>query len=221
MRDPRRIPELCELLQRAWELNPELRLGQLVVNAISPTQPCPEVFYAEESRTRRGLERFLREGAEAPELPSHQGVAIRWDIVEEPEPTTVTLNGAREGIFEVGPSFCQVLEVKFGGEYREGSLGNPDADAMVRHLAVLLVRTQPDVVLLDLSALRYTWGNRLLSLFELIDRFDTDHPLGVTVLGGPDSAPALRSLGLTTHEDSAAALDDAMRQAVRRAVDIG
>ena len=222
MRDPARIPELCRLLQRAWERVPDQRLGQLVVNAIAPSAPCRELFHAEESRTRRGLERLVQEGLADPELPSHHEATIRWEPLGEPAPTTVTLEGARLGSFDVDIYFCQVLEVRFGGEYREGSRGNPDADAMVRWLAVLLARTGPDVVLLDLSALRYTWGDGLIRVFELIGRLDTDQPLGVTVLGGPASAPALSSLGVrVVHTDPAAALDDAMRQAVRRSFDIG
>jgi hypothetical protein len=47
MRDPARIPEMCRLLQRAWERVPDLRLGQLVIDAIGPTEPCREMFYAE------------------------------------------------------------------------------------------------------------------------------------------------------------------------------
>jgi hypothetical protein len=221
MRDPARIPDLCRLLQRAWERSPDQRLGQLVVNAIAPQSPCPAVFYAEDSRVRRGLERLARDGAAEPELPSHREAVIGWEQVGEPPPATVILTNTRLGTFEVGIYLCQVLEVAFGGEYRSGSLGNPDADAMMRHLAVLIVRTQPDVVLLDLSSLRYAWGDRLLGVFELIQRSDPDHPLGVTVLGGPDSAPALRSLGLTVHTDAPRALDDAMRQAVARSRDIG
>jgi hypothetical protein len=221
MRDPARIPEMCRLLQRAWERVPDQRLGQLVVNAIAPATPASEVFYSEEGRTRRGLERLAREGMADPELPPHHEATIDWKPVGEPTATTVTLEGARLGSFSVEHYFCQVLEVRFGGEYREGSLGKPDADAMVRHLAVLLARTEPDVVLLDLSALRYTWGDGLLRVFELLGRFDADQPLGVTVLGGPASTAALRSLGATVHEDPAAALDDAKHQAVRRSFDIG
>jgi len=222
MRDPGRIPELCRLLQRAWERVPDQRLGQLVVNAIAPSAPCQEVFYAEESRVRRGLERLAQQGLADPELPSHVEAAIRWEALGEPTPTTVTLEGARLGSFDVDSYFCRVLEVRFGGEYRHGSLGNPDADAMVSWLAELLARAEPDVVLLDLSALRYTWGDGLLRVFEQIGRFDADQPLGVTVLGGPASAPALSSLGvLVVHTEPAKALDDAKRQAVRRSFDIG
>ncbi len=221
MRDPARIPEMCRLLQRAWERAPDLRLGQLVVNAIAPASPCAEVFYAEESRTRRGLERLVRAGAAEPELPSHREAAIDWESVGEPAATTVTFEGARVGSFSVDMWFCQVLEARLGGEYREGSLGNPDADAMVHWIAGLLVRTTPDVVLLDLSALRYTWGDGLLRVFEVLGRFDGDHPLGVTVLGGEASTPALRSLGLVVHTEPAAALDDARKQALQRSIDIG
>jgi hypothetical protein len=221
MRDPARIPEMCRLLQRAWERVPDQRLGQLVVNAVGPADPCREVFYCEESRTRRGLERLAAEGMAEPVPPSHREATVGWKELGEPASTTVTFEDARMGTFEVDAFFCQVLEARFGGEYREGSLGKPDADAMVRWLAVLLARTEPDVVLLDLSALRYTWGDGLLRLFELLSRFDSDEPLGVAVLGGPASAPALGSLGVRVHTDPAAALDDAMRQAMARSFDIG
>jgi hypothetical protein len=221
MRDPARIPEMCRLLQRAWERVPDLRLGQLVIDAIGPSEPCREVFYAEESRTRRGLERLVRGGAPEPELPSHHEAELRWKTLEEPAPTTVSFDGARQGTFDVDMYFCKLLEARFGGEYREGSLGSPDADAIVRWLAILLARSEPDVVLLDLSALRYVWGDGMVRVFERIVRFDTDHPVDVVVLGGPASAPALGSLGLRVHTDPAAALDEAMRLAVQRSFDIG
>jgi hypothetical protein len=60
-----------------------------------------------------------------------------------------------------------------------------------------------------------------LRVFEVIARFDADYPLGVTLLGGPASAPALSSLGAVVHTDTTAALDDAKTQAVKRSLDIG
>lgn len=55
MRDPARIDELLAALRAAWAESPDLRLGQLVVNAVRPTQPCPEVFYAEDDALLQGL----------------------------------------------------------------------------------------------------------------------------------------------------------------------
>ncbi len=55
MRDPARIDDILEALRAAWVESPDLRLGQLVVNAIRPTRPCPDVFYAEDDALLRGL----------------------------------------------------------------------------------------------------------------------------------------------------------------------
>jgi len=55
MRDPARIDDVLAALRAAWVESPDLRLGQLVVNAVRPTQPCPEVFYAEDDALLRGL----------------------------------------------------------------------------------------------------------------------------------------------------------------------
>jgi hypothetical protein len=221
MRDPARIPEMCELLRRAWERVPDMRLGQLVVNALRPQRPCPEIFHAEESELRKGLERLLRQGAPEPELPPCRDVSPEWKLLGPPTPATVHLERARVGSFQVEAWYCQVLELRFVGHYREGSQGTPDAEAMVESVITLLTRTWPDVVLLDLTALRYVWGDGLLRVFETIGLFDVDQPVGAVVLAGEDSEPGLRSLGLIVHTDSEAALEEAKTQALRRTVDIG
>ncbi len=48
MRDPARIEDVLAALRAAWVEAPDLRLGQLIVNAVCPKEPCPEVFYAED-----------------------------------------------------------------------------------------------------------------------------------------------------------------------------
>jgi len=58
MRDPRRIETLLDALREVWTRNPDLRLGQLLVNAIRPEQPCPEIFYAEDDVTLTALLRM-------------------------------------------------------------------------------------------------------------------------------------------------------------------
>ena len=60
MRDPRRIDDVLLAIGEVWAQNPDLRLGQLLVNAVRPAEPCPELFAIED----RDLVRRVRsEGA--------------------------------------------------------------------------------------------------------------------------------------------------------------
>lgn len=42
------IEDTVSTLRAAWLKNPELRLGQLIVNALSVNEPLPAVFYADD-----------------------------------------------------------------------------------------------------------------------------------------------------------------------------
>ena len=42
--------ELFVTIVEVWTKYPDLRLSQLVVNAINPKSPCPEIFYIEDSQ---------------------------------------------------------------------------------------------------------------------------------------------------------------------------
>jgi hypothetical protein len=55
MRDPARIEPVLQLVRTLWELNPDWRLGQLLVNVIRPKQSCPEVFYIEDDELTRRI----------------------------------------------------------------------------------------------------------------------------------------------------------------------
>jgi hypothetical protein len=59
MRDPARIDDVLAAVRAAWAESPDLRLGQLIVNAVRPTHPCPEVFYTEDDALVQGLKSFL------------------------------------------------------------------------------------------------------------------------------------------------------------------
>ena len=48
MRGPARIERVLATLRRVWGKDPDLRLGQLVVVATKPQQPCFEVFNVED-----------------------------------------------------------------------------------------------------------------------------------------------------------------------------
>lgn len=56
MRDPKRIAVVLEALRQAWERKPDLRLGQLLVIAAQPKEPCPELFYIEDHVLLQGIE---------------------------------------------------------------------------------------------------------------------------------------------------------------------
>ena len=58
MRDPKRIDEMLELIRQVWTKSPDLRLGQIIVGAVAPEQPCPEVFYIEDAELRIRLETY-------------------------------------------------------------------------------------------------------------------------------------------------------------------
>lgn len=221
MRDPERIDEILDMVRHAWKRVPDQRLGQLLVNVARPPRPVPEIFHLEDTTLRNALLKFLTEGAPQAELPSAADAELSWEEVGEPAPSTVRMKSACLATFEVGELFCQVLVVRFVGEYRKGSEGSPDADAMALALWGLLLRTEPDVVLLDLSGLCYTWGDGMVRVLDAIGRFDVNHPIEVVLLAGPESQGGLASLGAATYLDAHDALEAAKALAVKRSDDIG
>jgi hypothetical protein len=60
MRDSARIDQILGLLREVWTRSPDLRLGQLIVDAVRPRDPCPEVFSVEDTVLARRLERMLK-----------------------------------------------------------------------------------------------------------------------------------------------------------------
>ncbi len=63
MRDPARIDQILEILRTVWTQHPDMRLGQLVVNAVRPSTPCPEVFSIEDTVLARKLESLAKHSA--------------------------------------------------------------------------------------------------------------------------------------------------------------
>ena len=55
MRDPQRIEYILNEIREIWEQVPDWRLGQLLLNAIEPETPCPEVWFIEDTRLLRRL----------------------------------------------------------------------------------------------------------------------------------------------------------------------
>lgn len=61
MRDPARIDQMLDLLREVWTRSPDLRLGQLIVNAVRPQESCLPVFSIEDAVLARRLEWMLKE----------------------------------------------------------------------------------------------------------------------------------------------------------------
>ena len=53
-----RAQSLLQALNRAWQANPELRLGQLIVNAAGLKEPQPGIFYVEDTQLLAGLDKL-------------------------------------------------------------------------------------------------------------------------------------------------------------------
>lgn len=49
------IDEVIEALRAAWKASPDMRLGQLIVNAANPPDPCSRIFYIEDSDLLKAL----------------------------------------------------------------------------------------------------------------------------------------------------------------------
>jgi uncharacterized protein YihD (DUF1040 family) len=54
-RDPARIDEMLEMLGKLWKRYPDLRLGQLIVNLVSPSSPCSEIFNREDDKLKEAI----------------------------------------------------------------------------------------------------------------------------------------------------------------------
>jgi hypothetical protein len=57
--------------------------------------------------------------------------------------------------------FCHTLIAKFIGEYRTGAAGAPDAAFIVGMARMAVEIWRPAAVVLDLSDLRYEWGDEM------------------------------------------------------------
>lgn len=63
MRNPNRIHEICELLEKVWNYVPDWRLGQLVVNLARHANSY-DPFFLEDDKMKQALEEYLAEAEE-------------------------------------------------------------------------------------------------------------------------------------------------------------
>ncbi len=61
VRDPARIDPVLDAVREAWASNPDIRLGQLIYNAVRSVKmetavpPCPPLYYIEDDALVEGL----------------------------------------------------------------------------------------------------------------------------------------------------------------------
>jgi hypothetical protein len=55
MRDPNRIPDILSKIEKLWLNHPDLRLMQLLINAVRPEDPCSELYSMEDSKLKKRL----------------------------------------------------------------------------------------------------------------------------------------------------------------------
>ena len=58
MRNPKRIPKIIKLLEEAWNLVPDWRLGQVVSNLLGAGQH--DVFHPEDDEWEKLLKQFIK-----------------------------------------------------------------------------------------------------------------------------------------------------------------
>jgi len=57
-KEPNIEEEVLSTLLETWSKFPKLRLTQIIVNAIAPSKPCPEIFYVEDSQLIKKLKKY-------------------------------------------------------------------------------------------------------------------------------------------------------------------
>ena len=77
MRDPKRIDRVLGQIKEAWMKVPDWRLGQLLLNAVEPRDPCIDLFSIEDDR----LEHLVSRLSEGKTITRHAfNVADTFDI---------------------------------------------------------------------------------------------------------------------------------------------
>jgi hypothetical protein len=64
MRDPNRIDRMIEKLWALWKTQPDMRLGQLLVNVVRPTRTVAQLFGVEDDFTEKQLNSYPNPNAD-------------------------------------------------------------------------------------------------------------------------------------------------------------
>ncbi len=69
--EPKIAKELLETIEKVWAKYPDLRLTQLLVNVIKPSESCAEIYYVEDSKLVELLNELAAEELESPDVPAN------------------------------------------------------------------------------------------------------------------------------------------------------
>jgi len=69
--EPNSAKELLETIEKVWAKYPELRLTQLLVNVIKPSESCAEIYYVEDSKLIELLSELAAEETKSPEVSAN------------------------------------------------------------------------------------------------------------------------------------------------------
>jgi hypothetical protein len=131
-RDPSRIHPLLDAVRKTWCEFPDQRLGQLLVNAVRPEQPCPDLYNIEDTVLVRKLDNLAKRLRTSPPEPAPTSVQT---FVTEDEyglgqhGVQWQLNDLTISCIATDLSFARrlakfVKETRANPDYRDRSLGN-------------------------------------------------------------------------------------------------
>ncbi len=69
--EPNSAKEVLETIEKAWAKYPDLRLTQLLVNVIKPSESCSEIYYVEDSKLTELLNELATEETEPAEVSAN------------------------------------------------------------------------------------------------------------------------------------------------------
>lgn len=69
MRDPNRIDPMLDAIREFWKINPDMRLGQLIVTI----SPAADPFYVEDDKMMKNLENLIHVLYDPPNIRKEDG----------------------------------------------------------------------------------------------------------------------------------------------------
>jgi uncharacterized protein YihD (DUF1040 family) len=69
--EPNSPKELLEMIDKVWAKHPDLRLTQLLINVIKPSESCSEIYYTEDSKLIDLLNELVTDETEVAEVSAN------------------------------------------------------------------------------------------------------------------------------------------------------
>lgn len=69
--EPNSAKELLETIEKVWAKYPDLRLTQLLINVIKPSESCSEIYYTEDSKLIDLLNELVTDETEVAEVSAN------------------------------------------------------------------------------------------------------------------------------------------------------